>query len=479
MRAHAGADGIVSLRLALCGGDGLPAVTAYSSVACSGSGSAGSISSGPLLRTLLTSRDTSRISIRSRSPCPRSRPSSMGASGSSQRSQSCCADRQRHAVVDLGERPGRVGGDDRGAQQRLAVLGRTLGPPCRPQARHEQRLAVGAVHVERRLRALLAAPFVPAVHRHQAALALRGIAECGRGGDLLRARVDQQRALGVRAAVLGVLGPRRNQPPPHQPHPARRLVVGLAVAFDDRADRGGRGDVVVRAPERPSWPPRSLSSIAWIFSASSAGSVVTANRPHIHPMVAETADKAGWTAVSTWQAPTSPSPVHATVTVPGSKSQTNRALVLAALATPQGPSTISGALRSRDTDLMIDAVRTLGVDRRRRRHRAGGQRPDRPARGRPGGLRSGGHGAAVRSAGRGARHRDGGVRRRRAGPCPPDRAAAGRVARTRCGHRRRRPAVLGPRWRSGGTAAPSRSTRRRHRSSSPACCCPVRRSPTG
>jgi 3-phosphoshikimate 1-carboxyvinyltransferase len=53
--------------------------------------------------------------------------------------------------------------------------------------------------------------------------------------------------------------------------------------------------------------------------------------------------------------------VHATVTVPGSKSQTNRALVLAALATPQGTSTISGALRSRDTDLMIGALQTLGV----------------------------------------------------------------------------------------------------------------------
>ena len=62
-----------------------------------------------------------------------------------------------------------------------------------------------------------------------------------------------------------------------------------------------------------------------------------------------------------WQAPTTPTPVHATVTVPGSKSQTNRALVLAALATAQGTSTISGALRSRDTDLMIGAVRTLGV----------------------------------------------------------------------------------------------------------------------
>jgi 3-phosphoshikimate 1-carboxyvinyltransferase len=53
--------------------------------------------------------------------------------------------------------------------------------------------------------------------------------------------------------------------------------------------------------------------------------------------------------------------VHATVTVPGSKSQTNRALVLAALATPHGTSTVSGALRSRDTDLMIGALQTLGV----------------------------------------------------------------------------------------------------------------------
>jgi 3-phosphoshikimate 1-carboxyvinyltransferase len=53
--------------------------------------------------------------------------------------------------------------------------------------------------------------------------------------------------------------------------------------------------------------------------------------------------------------------VHATVTVPGSKSQTNRALVLAALATPQGSSTVSGALRSRDTDLMIGALQALGV----------------------------------------------------------------------------------------------------------------------
>lgn len=65
--------------------------------------------------------------------------------------------------------------------------------------------------------------------------------------------------------------------------------------------------------------------------------------------------------MTNWPAPSATAPVDATVTVPGSKSLTNRALVLAALATAQGTSTVSGALRSRDTDLMIDAIRTLGV----------------------------------------------------------------------------------------------------------------------
>jgi len=68
--------------------------------------------------------------------------------------------------------------------------------------------------------------------------------------------------------------------------------------------------------------------------------------------------------VNPWPAPHATEPVHATVTVPGSKSQTNRTLILAALAATggQGTSTISGALRSRDTDLMIGALRELGID---------------------------------------------------------------------------------------------------------------------
>lgn len=68
-------------------------------------------------------------------------------------------------------------------------------------------------------------------------------------------------------------------------------------------------------------------------------------------------------AVNPWPAPHASSPVHADVSVPGSKSMTNRALILAAVAAAQGggPSRLDGALRSRDTDLMIGALRALGL----------------------------------------------------------------------------------------------------------------------
>ncbi len=48
------------------------------------------------------------------------------------------------------------------------------------------------------------------------------------------------------------------------------------------------------------------------------------------------------------------------VVVPGSKSITIRALLLAALA--EGETRLTGALRSDDTDVMLDALRALGVD---------------------------------------------------------------------------------------------------------------------
>lgn len=61
-----------------------------------------------------------------------------------------------------------------------------------------------------------------------------------------------------------------------------------------------------------------------------------------------------------WPAPLATRPLSATVTIPGSKSLSNRYLILAAMG--QHPVTLVGLLRSRDTDLMMGALRSLGVE---------------------------------------------------------------------------------------------------------------------
>ena len=63
---------------------------------------------------------------------------------------------------------------------------------------------------------------------------------------------------------------------------------------------------------------------------------------------------------NTWPAPLATRPLSATVTIPGSKSLSNRYLILAAMG--QRPVTLVGLLRSRDTDLMMGALRSLGVE---------------------------------------------------------------------------------------------------------------------
>ncbi|WEV52380.1 3-phosphoshikimate 1-carboxyvinyltransferase [Bifidobacterium sp. ESL0704] len=60
-----------------------------------------------------------------------------------------------------------------------------------------------------------------------------------------------------------------------------------------------------------------------------------------------------------WPAPDAEGRLNATVVIPGSKSLSNRYLILAALG--HKPVTIAGMLRSRDTELMAGALRTLGV----------------------------------------------------------------------------------------------------------------------
>ncbi|MDT0156811.1 3-phosphoshikimate 1-carboxyvinyltransferase [Microbacterium sp. ARD32] len=60
-----------------------------------------------------------------------------------------------------------------------------------------------------------------------------------------------------------------------------------------------------------------------------------------------------------YRAPESGSPVHASVTVPGSKSLTNRELMIAAIA--DGPGRLLRPLHSDDSRRMIEALRLLGV----------------------------------------------------------------------------------------------------------------------
>ncbi|THV43272.1 3-phosphoshikimate 1-carboxyvinyltransferase [Glycomyces buryatensis] len=61
-----------------------------------------------------------------------------------------------------------------------------------------------------------------------------------------------------------------------------------------------------------------------------------------------------------WTPPFAERALDAVVRVPGSKSQTARALVLSAIS--DGPSTIRRPLVARDTLLMVDALRSLGAD---------------------------------------------------------------------------------------------------------------------
>ncbi|MET1035154.1 MAG: 3-phosphoshikimate 1-carboxyvinyltransferase [Arthrobacter sp.] len=64
-------------------------------------------------------------------------------------------------------------------------------------------------------------------------------------------------------------------------------------------------------------------------------------------------------APAPWPAPRAGAPVDATVRIPASKSLTNRYLVLAAVA--DGPSRLRAPLHSRDSALMVGALRALGA----------------------------------------------------------------------------------------------------------------------
>src|SRR5215831_12976336 len=76
-------------------------------------------------------------------------------------------------------------------------------------------------------------------------------------------------------------------------------------------------------------------------------------------MAGERQDKpSGRATTHDWLVPRAPGPVRALVRLPGSKSMTNRALILAALS--DSPTLINGPLLARDTQLMAGALRALG-----------------------------------------------------------------------------------------------------------------------
>ncbi len=77
------------------------------------------------------------------------------------------------------------------------------------------------------------------------------------------------------------------------------------------------------------------------------------------PRVLDTISPMNASQENLWSAPFAGKPLDATVVVPGSKSLSNRYLILAALG--HRPVRLVGLLRSRDTELMMDALRTLGV----------------------------------------------------------------------------------------------------------------------
>ncbi|WP_193508867.1 3-phosphoshikimate 1-carboxyvinyltransferase [Cryobacterium sp. BB736] len=81
------------------------------------------------------------------------------------------------------------------------------------------------------------------------------------------------------------------------------------------------------------------------------------SKPEFNPYGNDDPDDA--TENGPWHAPRSAGPLSAHVSLPGSKSLTNRELVLSAVAS--GPSRLRAPLHSRDTALMVQALKALGV----------------------------------------------------------------------------------------------------------------------
>src|SRR6266568_2629253 len=151
------------------------------------------------------------------------------------------------------------------------------------------------------------------------------------------------------------LRPRRYQSPPR--HPERPAALGRR----HDGHRIGRRDVVVghqgatgrvlRLEERGQVHRTAGRRVPPTHAPNLPGRSPSGSRRRQTVRVA--------TLPVAWTAPTARGPVTATVRLPGAKSMTARALVLAAISV--GTSTLHYPLRARDTELMAGALRAMGT----------------------------------------------------------------------------------------------------------------------
>ena len=144
------------------------------------------------------------------------------------------SDRHGNAVMQRGEIRARRRCDDGDAVGLLAVRSH----PGLCERGKSNRLAIAAVDEERPLAAAQILPFVVAICRNQTASSLDRILEGGLVANRLGTRVDQQRK------TTGILHPRRNQSPAHQPE------VTAAIFQNDNRNWLCRCNII---PRREVW----------------------------------------------------------------------------------------------------------------------------------------------------------------------------------------------------------------------------------
>lgn len=263
--------------------------------------------------------------------------------------------------------------------------------PRRPDAAEDDGLRPGhEVRTLRRGTALFAritldAPLVPSIGGNQASASGEGLTKRPGPRDRLGPGIDHARR------APGIARPGRQEPPSRDlqyraavshPHDRRRIrrghvVVGNKIALSEILDLEQRGQFRRAASRRipPTHAPDRTPAPA-PYPAARKDSLLTSGAQE--GLLPDTGCGAGrgtggpnghrgrqnghvpdTHAVTGWPAPTATGPVHASVTLPGSKSMTARALVLAALA--DAPGEVRRPLHARDTTLMASGLRALGV----------------------------------------------------------------------------------------------------------------------